>query len=588
MSLEIRLDILYYGVPADWALETALYQDYYNVRLLSQTMTEDAPTKEILQKLNRAVGRSETILILGGWHTKRYLPALVSKAVGLTCQKIGLETGGGVRTALLPTGATPFVVDDKIVGASISAGPQMIVFMDEDRACRQKLITNYIIPYMVQQHVPKQTPAETSPVPEQSVQPAKLSVAPEQSVPAEQLLSGKERLDAFLKTGSAGTDTAPTQLPPAPTPEVIPVASASDQKRSTSQAVPVFDKQPSPSRKVKPSASRAETALPDLSLARTPVSPVSVPMEHVVLRSEEKPTGRKGKGLPSLRLVAVEANTNYANGRDDKVKDLSTIAQLSNREQRMAAKAAERAENPLPATRLNRLNVGAGASFASEQQSTPFDRAVAPGKEQFAASVTTPADSPALPDHQLQGETDTNARSFSGLQAKVRGTAAPTTPDSAETPGPTVPTVPVPVELPTPEVPATPAPVELPTPTAPAQPAPVELPTPEVPAAPVPVELPTPTGPAAQPIHKFQEPKKGDTIRVQPIQEIPEEPLTFEEQPGSPRKVGLVVKILMAVITVILLAFLLFMGYHLFAKGSFQAQATMAALLSDLGASSLL
>lgn len=146
MSDGIRVDVIYYNTSSDWLFETELYSRYYNLRLLSACISTKI---DLLKSLSRAVSRSETIIIVGGWDREENIPATVAKSVGLTCQRVGLAGSDPKDAVVLPKGAKPFAHGGKIRCAVISRGPQAIILVDDEREGRAALAKRFIAPYLI-------------------------------------------------------------------------------------------------------------------------------------------------------------------------------------------------------------------------------------------------------------------------------------------------------------------------------------------------------------------------------------------------------------------------------------------------------
>lgn len=148
MSDGVRVDIIYFQTASDWLFESELYSKYYSLRLLTATASSKAET---VRALGRALTRSETVVVVGGWQEEAYLPATIAKAVGVSCQRVGLAGSAPEDAVLLPSGAMPLAVDGRIHGAILCRGPQAIVLLDDVRACRAALAKAYIAPYLIKQ-----------------------------------------------------------------------------------------------------------------------------------------------------------------------------------------------------------------------------------------------------------------------------------------------------------------------------------------------------------------------------------------------------------------------------------------------------
>lgn len=142
------MDIIYFNVPADWAFESELYAGPYHLRLLTQTVTSRAAA---VNQLSKAVSRSETILMVGGFFGEENLPSAVASAIGFSLQRVGLPGAELSDTYLFPTGSTPFLLDGKIRGAILKSGRQAIIFLDEDRAGRLELTKQQLVPFIFQE-----------------------------------------------------------------------------------------------------------------------------------------------------------------------------------------------------------------------------------------------------------------------------------------------------------------------------------------------------------------------------------------------------------------------------------------------------
>ena len=157
MSDGVRVDIIYFNTSSDWMFETELHSRYYNLRMLTGSAFSRL---EALKTLSRAVSRSETTIVVGGWNESVPMPAVVGKSVGVSSQRIGLPGRPESESVLLPQGAVPFAANGKIRAAVLRSGPQAIFFVDDDRKGRSELAAKFIVPYLLKQAGLTSAPAE--------------------------------------------------------------------------------------------------------------------------------------------------------------------------------------------------------------------------------------------------------------------------------------------------------------------------------------------------------------------------------------------------------------------------------------------
>ena len=149
LNVDVRVDVVYFDMPADWSVESELHGANFNLRLLTQTAENKA---ELLQCLGKAVHRSESIIIIGGFFGKDYIPAAVAHALDKKMHRIGLANSSPDEAVYIPADATPIVFDKKIRGALLKSGPQAIFMIDEIREARTDILSELIIPQIASMH----------------------------------------------------------------------------------------------------------------------------------------------------------------------------------------------------------------------------------------------------------------------------------------------------------------------------------------------------------------------------------------------------------------------------------------------------
>ena len=149
LNVDVRVDVIYFDMPADWAVESELHGASFDLRLLTQTAENKA---EALRALGKAVHRSESIIIIGGFHGKEHIPAAIAHALDRKMQRIGLANTAPEDAVYIPEGGTPIVHEGKIRGAILKSGPQAIFLVDETRDFRAEILRESVIPHIAAMH----------------------------------------------------------------------------------------------------------------------------------------------------------------------------------------------------------------------------------------------------------------------------------------------------------------------------------------------------------------------------------------------------------------------------------------------------
>lgn len=135
MKPDVKIEIIYYGVPADWSFESGFYGKAYALRLLTQTA---ANPSAFLKALDRAVSRSAVILTVGdlGDAGRMGLCSLMSRALGMD-----YPPAGG-----LPPEAAAFHSGDPLWGGRLESGNQAIYLLHSEKSCRDKAMAAWVFP----------------------------------------------------------------------------------------------------------------------------------------------------------------------------------------------------------------------------------------------------------------------------------------------------------------------------------------------------------------------------------------------------------------------------------------------------------
>ena len=275
MNKDVRVDIIYFCTPADWRFESELHGDAYDLRLLTQTASTRV---EAVHALGRAVGRSEIILIIGGFYGEIYLPATVAAAIGFSCQRVGLAGATREETLVFPAGSTPFALDGRLRGASVSSGPQTIFFLDEDRAGRIRLLREAILPQILSRYA--LAGGAQTPPPAANAADKPLAKAPERAdVPARE-----------AGTAASGSSANKADKPLAKVPEKADVPLQEAGTAASGSPANAADK---PLAKV---PERADVPAPEAEAAAVP-EPLEI--ERVVL-TPRRPASKTGRELPRI------------------------------------------------------------------------------------------------------------------------------------------------------------------------------------------------------------------------------------------------------------------------------------------------
>ncbi len=275
MNKDVRVDIIYFCTPADWRFESELHGDAYDLRLLTQTASTRV---EAVHALGRAVGRSEIILIIGGFYGEIYLPATVAAAIGFSCQRVGLAGATREETLVFPAGSTPFALDGRLRGASVSSGPQTIFFLDEDRAGRIRLLREAILPQILSRYA--LAGGAQTPPPAANAAGKPLAKAPERAdVPAPE-----------AEAAASGSSANKADKPLAKVPEKADVPLQEAGTAASGSPANAADK---PLAKV---PERADVPAPEAEAAAVP-EPLEI--ERVVL-TPRRPASKTGRELPRI------------------------------------------------------------------------------------------------------------------------------------------------------------------------------------------------------------------------------------------------------------------------------------------------
>ena len=305
MNKDVRVDIIYFCTPADWRFESELHGDAYDLRLLTQTASTRV---EAVHALGRAVGRSEIILIIGGFYGEIYLPATVAAAIGFSCQRVGLAGATREETLVFPAGSTPFALDGRLRGASVSSGPQTIFFLDEDRAGRIRLLREAILPQILSRYAlagGAQTPppaanAAGKPLaksPEKADVPLQEAGTAASGSPAnaadQPLAKAPERADVPAREAGTAASGSPANAADKPLAKAPERADVPAREAGTAASGSSANKADKPLAKV---PERADVPAPEAEAAAVP-EPLEI--ERVVL-TPRRPASKTGRELPRI------------------------------------------------------------------------------------------------------------------------------------------------------------------------------------------------------------------------------------------------------------------------------------------------
>lgn len=318
MSDGVRADIIYYNTSSDWLFESELYSKYYSLRLLTAAASSKM---EAIKALGRALTRSETVIVVGGWQGESYLPATIAKAVGVSCQRVGLPGSAPEDAVLLPSGAMPLTAGGRICGAILCRGPQAIVMVDDEREGRVRLAKDFIAPYLIKQAgLLAGAAGKSEPAPE----PPKPQAEPE--IPTEKAEAAKPAAPSKSKPATEPTQSRATVTPRRVTPSVeeIPMERVRlvlpQKKAGASSALPELKFKSSlpvnrpekpaeePSKPVEEKA--VESVKPKVEAVTDPVKPK---FEPVAEPEKPKPTPvveeSKAEPLPKPEKSVIEIPT---------------------------------------------------------------------------------------------------------------------------------------------------------------------------------------------------------------------------------------------------------------------------------------
>lgn len=149
MAVDLKLDIIYYNTPTDFEMEFSL-----SSRCVMRMLTSKSNTaKDFLNDLSRAVSRSRVILCVGNIYDDNSVIDVTSQAVGLKLCTYDADaysvTDTASREVLLPDGALPLVSEDGTLGGClIESGPQIIIFLSDDKPLRKRILRELVFEYI--------------------------------------------------------------------------------------------------------------------------------------------------------------------------------------------------------------------------------------------------------------------------------------------------------------------------------------------------------------------------------------------------------------------------------------------------------
>lgn len=179
MKPDVKIEIIYYGLPADWSFESGFYGKAYALRLLTQTA---ANPSAFLKALDRAVSRSAVILAVGDLQDagRMGLGSLMSRALGMD-----YPPSGG-----LPPEAAAFVDGDPRGGGKLESGSQVIYLLHGEREYRDRAVAQQVFPDLANRFglpiggcQPREPAAERASRPESGEKAEKTAAAEDASLP---------------------------------------------------------------------------------------------------------------------------------------------------------------------------------------------------------------------------------------------------------------------------------------------------------------------------------------------------------------------------------------------------------------------
>lgn len=187
MAVDLKLDIIYHNTPTDFEMEFSL-----SSRCVMRMLTSKSEnTKEYLTALSRAVARSRVIICVGDIYDKNSVINITSQAVGLKLCSYDVQvysvTDEKSKAVLLPDGALPLVSDGVIGGCVIESGPQIIIFLSNDKAIRKRILKELVFEYIsALSGVKIETSEPEINEPEENIEPISEAASEEEPTEAEE------------------------------------------------------------------------------------------------------------------------------------------------------------------------------------------------------------------------------------------------------------------------------------------------------------------------------------------------------------------------------------------------------------------
>lgn len=187
MAVDLKLDIIYHNTPTDFEMEFSL-----SSRCVMRMLTSKSEnTKEYLTALSRAVARSRVIICVGDIYNKNSVINITSQAVGLKLCSYDVQvysvTDEKSKAVLLPDGALPLVSDGVIGGCVIESGPQIIIFLSDDKAIRKRILKELVFEYIsALSGVKIETSEPEINEPEENIEPISEAASEEEPTEAEE------------------------------------------------------------------------------------------------------------------------------------------------------------------------------------------------------------------------------------------------------------------------------------------------------------------------------------------------------------------------------------------------------------------
>lgn len=149
MAVDLKVDIIYFKTPTDFEMEFNL-----SVCCTMRMLTSKCDgAKEFLTDLSKGVSRSRVIICVGDINKQDGMLNIASTAVGLELCSYDADAycvaHQNSRNVLLPEGALPLVTEDGMLGGClIESGPQIIIFLTDEKELRKKILKELVFEYL--------------------------------------------------------------------------------------------------------------------------------------------------------------------------------------------------------------------------------------------------------------------------------------------------------------------------------------------------------------------------------------------------------------------------------------------------------